>query len=309
MTDEKLREEVLALMAKGYGRITISETLGISLYYAQKIIRELQNERRAPKPQPQEYPQIPETAKPFNRDRNQLIVGLFDCHLAPIISPMKTAMRFIERNRPDAVVLGGDFLDCDEHNRHPRVTPIEYSYGEELDSGNRVLDHTQAFSTEQIFLTGNHDRWPEFANLKNPKANKDVPTVAEGLHLKERGIKLIPENDVHVIGRAGFTHGDIVREQHTRFMAQKHMRCIFYGHTHDVQVSSIVRHHSNNPDPIVGVSCGCLCNKNPAYMRNKASRWVHAFLILELRPDGSFSYYVPHIINGGFTFAGKDYFA
>ena len=304
-----IKNDVRALMAKGYGYRTISETLDASEYNVRKLMRQIRSETTSPPHYPQEYPEISIAARPFNRDKNQLIVGLFDCHLAPITPPLKAAMRFIERNRPDAMVFGGDFLDCDEYNRHPRVTPIEYSYGEELDSGNRALDHAQAFSTEQIFLTGNHDRWPEFANLKNPKADKDIPTVAEGLHLKERGIKLIPENEVHEIGHAGFTHGDIIREQHTRFMAQKHMRCIFYGHTHDVQVSSIVRHHSNNPDPIVGVSCGCLCNKNPAYMRNKASRWVHAFLILELRPDGSFSYYVPHIINGGFTFAGKDYFA
>ena len=165
MTDEKLREEVLALMAKGYGRITISETLGISLYYAQKIIRELQNERRAPKPQPQEYPQIPETAKPFNRDKNKLVVGLFDMHLAPITPPLKAAMRFIERNRPDIIINGGDTLDCDEHSPHKRIVPIRHSYGEELDCGNRVIDHEQAFSDEQVYLGGNHEEWVGFANL------------------------------------------------------------------------------------------------------------------------------------------------
>jgi predicted phosphodiesterase len=309
MTDEKLREEVLALMAKGYGRITISETLGISLYYAQKIIRELQNERRAPKPCPQEYPQIPETAKPFNRDKNKLVVVLFDAHIGDISDPLKAAVKFCAANQPDEIILGGDFLDLDAISSHNKGLPglIKNPLMMDIKRGNAVIERLQAISPTITYLEGNHEDRARKFSAANPEAFDGVIDIPALCRLDERGIKWLEYGKMYPVGKANITHGWWCNVHHAKRHAEAAGDNVFYGHTHTVQAHSMTR--LSETAPIVGVSCGCLCTLNPSYLRNAPNRWVNAFLILELRPDGTFTPYVPFIINGGFTFAGKDYFA
>jgi predicted phosphodiesterase len=304
-----IKNDVRALMAKGYGYRTISETLDASEYNVRKLMRQIRSETTSPPHYPQEYPEISITARPFNRDKNKLVVVLFDAHIGEISEPLKAAVKFCAANQPDEIILGGDFLDLDAISSHNKGLPglIKNPLMMDIKRGNAVIERLQIISPTITYLEGNHEDRARKFSAANPETFDGIIDIPALCRLEERGIKWVEYGKLYPVGKANITHGWWCNVHHAKRHVEAAGDNVFYGHTHTVQSHSMTR--LSETAPIVGVSCGCLCTLNPSYLRNAPNRWVNAFLILELRPDGTFTPYVPFIINGGFTFAGKDYFA
>lgn len=245
--------------------------------------------------------------------KHRLVVGLPDMHLPNprglYADSAKAALKFCAVNNPDEVVIMGDFLDLQSVAHWNTKTPgrvIEHNLGRDFKSGNFCLDSLQQMTDKITYLEGNHEAWLTQA-MERDIGLREHLELRDCLRLPDRGIDLIPENGVYRIGEARMTHGWFAGIYHARATADAAMTNMFYGHTHDVQSFSKTKRPGH--EPIIAQSCGCLCDMNPCYLRGKPNRWASGFLILYIRDDGTFTHYVPIIVNGRFIFEGKEYSA
>jgi len=216
------------------------------------------------------------------------------------------ALKVMEWFSPDEVIILGDFLDCSPVNRHERNN-LKFREGKTLLAdykvANNLLDVIQQSTNKVTYLQGNHEIWVDKMIDENPELDGLI-NVEQGLELKARGIKYLPYNVPYKLGKLYFVHGLFTGAHH----AQKHVDAfgcsVAYGHLHDVQM-----HVKVSPvdveDRHLGISLGCLANKNPQYMKNRPNNWVHAIGIGTVRSDGTFNI-EPIIINDGVaTISGR----
>lgn len=220
---------------------------------------------------------------------------------------------FIKDQKPDIIGLGGDWLDLSivshwntdkERERAGRTLYKDY------DGLNKdVITKLEKLSnwSDKFYLTGNHEDFIEQYIDKNPQL-EGLIEFDECLNLKKRGWKVVPLNDHYQIGKMSFIHGFYTNQYHAKKTIDTwgDDSCIFYGHVHDIQSQTVVFRGAHGL-PRMAQSCGCLCNKNPDYLKNKPNKWVHAFLFFTIRADGTFTHFVIPIINGHFSFGRKTY--
>jgi len=227
---------------------------------------------------------------------------------ARVSGAAQAALNFLDDFKPDVTIVLGDLLELSQLSTYSKKKPLEIE-GLRVDHdyalGNQILNRIdKATKRDRVFFEGNHENRVERYLDEFPYVGERLLSVQENLHLEQRGWKYLKDGELLKIGHAYFIHG----WYHNIYHARKHVAemgdNIFYGHTHDVQSFS-----KPNPDtmPIISQSLGCLCDLNPAWLRNKPSRWVNAFGVFYFSKDGSFTYYVPIIINGRFWWNGKCY--
>ena len=244
-----------------------------------------------------------------------LVVGLPDIHLPfsarQMLAPSaRAAISFCADVKPDEIIVMGDYLDlaCISHWNKKRPGRVEGQYLiRDLNIGNLVLDILSSTTAKITYLEGNHEVWLRDYEDEDPGGRRGIYGLNEKLRLYDRKIDLIPENGVYKVGKANVIHGWYQGIYHARQTVEAATEPIFYGHTHDIQCFSKTKRPGS--DPIIGHSCGCLCDRNPHYLRNKPNRWAAGFLILEIRDDGTFTYAVPQIVAGRFIWNGKEYAA
>ena len=226
----------------------------------------------------------------------------------PNLSPALWAcLDFCKEFKPHGTIIGGDFINLDHVGRFSKNKPrlregrrLKHDYA----LGNELLDIIDKFTQQKkVFLMGNHDMWLEQYLDEHPQI-EGLIEMSQELRLVERGYDVIPENKVYKVGRARFAHGIYHNMYHARATVQVMGDNIFYGHCHDMQGFTQANY---DQQPIMGHSCGCLCDLNPSYLRNKPNRWVNGFGVFYFNKNGSFTPYFPIIINGQFWFAGKKY--
>jgi len=168
------------------------------------------------------------------------------------------------------------------------------------------IENTLSPNCRKVFFIGNHEDWVRQQIDKNPVQLEGLAEIDENLNLKERGWKVIELNKTIPLSKLTLCHGLYTNIYHARKMVDTFGRSVIYGHTHDIQ-----EHTKTTPidvnDVHKGKSIGCLCNINPGYGRNRPNRWVHAFSIVYLFPDGQFNEYTINIVNGKFAWNGKIY--
>ena len=75
---------------------------------------------------------------------------------------------------------------------------------------------------------------------------------------------------------------------------------IYYGHVHSVDSYSGVSVKGIHE----AMSLGCLRTLQAKFLKGKPNNWSHAMGIFEFRKDGSYTRYVPIIVDGKFSFNG-----
>jgi predicted phosphodiesterase len=233
-------------------------------------------------------------------------------------------LKFIEWFKPHKIVLLGDAMNMDAVNHW-----LEESGQRKKQENKRIKEEYDAFALdiltrielvagkkcELIYEFGNHEDWAYQLVVKDPKLEGLVePEIC--LDLEKRGWKWIPyltedkNGNVSVgqliLGKLLIIHGLYTNKYHAAKMADTHSRSVVYGHTHDLQ--SYTKVHIDDPRSYhTCQSIGCLCQKAPDYLKGKANRWVTSFGVVYVRRNGDYNLYVPVIIRGKFTFAGKDF--
>ena len=252
------------------------------------------------------------------------IVLLPDIHFPFQSKPsMRAVFRFIKYFKPDEVNLTGDAMDMSsiswfERNRGNR----KYFEGKRLMKEYKGFDETILSPLERIipkhckkvYMEGNHEyRVKEVIN-ENPQLEGMIE-MEKGLHLRKRGWKFIPyfykDKDGNTkigmvkYGKLVAIHGIYTNKYNAAKTASVVNKSVVFCHTHSVQM--FVRSSMDSEDYHSAMSIGCLANKSPDYAKGKPNSWVNAFGILYVRNDGNFNLYVPIIIKGHFSYAGKTF--
>jgi predicted phosphodiesterase len=257
---------------------------------------------------------LSQPTKTVSGSRVKLVVGLPDLHLpykpeTALAPSAKAAIKWCQDNKPDEIVLMGDFMSfkCISHwdAMYPGRKKNDF-LSRDIQHGNYVLDMLQGITSKITYLRGNHEAWLDQYRDKDPQARDGIYELESVFRIYDRRIDLIPENVEYRVGKSMFVHGHRVGMYHARWTADDFGENVFYGHTHDIQSHSKSKRAGS--EPIIAHSCGCLCDENPDYLRNKPNRWAAGFLIMYGRDDGSFTYYVPQIVGGRFIgLNGKEY--
>lgn len=237
-------------------------------------------------------------------------------HNKPSVSAV---FQFIKWFKPHGINILGDGMNMDPFNHwKKKQQDREYFIGKTVkgsyeDFDRDILTPLEKLiprDCERVFLEGNHEDWV------NPVIRKD--TTLKGavepellLRLKERDWEWIPyiknnKRGIKKYGKLLTFHGQYLNKYHAAKTADTYSKSCTYGHTHDIQSYTKVF-----TDDSMGFhtaqSIGCLCNLSPDFMKGRVNRWVNAFGVLFVRDDGMFNLYVPIIIKGKFTFAGKTF--
>lgn len=220
--------------------------------------------------------------------------------------------QFLEYYKPHGIVNLGDFLEMKSVARWNPSDPSPKRIVPEIKIGISVLSKIdKALGSQCVyrgFLIGNHEDWlQQYLNEKIPEVLDGLEelgtklTIDELLGLKKFGYETVPLNEILQIGDANFIHGYYTGKHH----AAKHLDVfgvnIYYGHVHDVQSHSGVSVKGLHES----MSLGCLRTLQAPFLKGKPNNWSHAFGIFEIRNDGSYTRYVPIMINGRMSFNGK----
>lgn len=226
-------------------------------------------------------------------------------------SAFSTAMKIAKWYKPDRIVILGDFLDCNPLSAHsPNSVShrASVSMEHEFEVGNRLLDSIVSICQDIVYLEGNHEYRVNAYLDKNPEV-RGLIEPENGLCFRERRragqkIKHYEYNQCHREGRLYFTHGTYTGQHHAQKHVSMYGRSVVYGHLHDLQV-----HTHASPIDIsckhAAISLGCLCDRNPSYMRNAPNRWVHCVGVAHIRDDGNFNIDPVVISDGVASYAGK----
>ncbi len=237
-------------------------------------------------------------------------IALWDIHYPEHdVGCMNIVFQFTRDFQPDIFMLVGDQLDMSPISKYTkgklrllegRRLKREYG-GFQRDILDRFVSLLKD-SCRKYFFIGNHeDRArrliesdPQYEGWVEPENN-----------LSLEDWKIIPLNEVEILGEMCFIHGIYYNKYYAEKTNRIYGKHIFHGHVHSNQIYTT--HSPINRLPRQGVGVGCLCNKNPEYKRNRPNSWVHQFLYFYLFEDGSFNYYTPIIINNRCIINGKLY--
>ena len=227
-------------------------------------------------------------------------------------SAVDVAAQVVEWWSPELLVILGDFLDCTPVShwlKNKRKTTEGLRLRDDFNAGNRLLDKITKSINHLVYLEGNHEDWIWDAIEANPEF--------EGLIDLSLGLKFEARRANHKVthlrygkcykqGHLTFTHGIYTGKHHAARHVEAYGRNVIYGHLHDVQTHVKVCPIDVN-EKHMGISMGCLCNKNPQFMENKPNNWCHCVGVGEFRADGGFNVYPVVICNGVASFGGKTF--
>jgi len=232
-----------------------------------------------------------------------------DAHINETVPKEYQLVKRFIRKQPkwDLTLLMGDYMDISalcHWDMDKRKLMEGRRYKKEVDIANKELDFLQKHSKKIVYLEGNHENFVTRYIEKHPE-QEGMIELPENLNLKERGIEWVPMNKLYKIGSCYFTHGLYTNKYHTN----KHITTlgcnIVYGHKHSAQSDMMTMKMQK---PIMGWALGCLCNKQPHYMKGRPSNWINGFGIFEWNEkSGHFSVFPINIINNKFIWQGKEY--
>jgi len=236
------------------------------------------------------------------------VIILSDIHLDTRVPkeylPVKN---FIKAFKPDEILITGDFMDVSalsawDLDKKRKMEGRRFQ--KEIDLANKELDYLQKYSKKVTFMAGNH----EFRIDRYLDKNPEMEGMLEAnivLKLDERNIKYISYNKLHKIGKMNFVHGLFTNQYH----AAKHLEAIgdniCYGHTHRPMTWFKA---SKLQKPIMAYGLGCLCNKEPEYMRDKWANWLSQFGVMYYDDKtGHFNLYPINVVTYKFIWNGVEY--
>lgn len=240
------------------------------------------------------------------------IVALPDIHV-PYNIELEPVFSFIEDFKPDAVILLGDVCDWTSCSHWVADQSVGLSSGSIYEDYERlrgvVLDPIKKAVEKEckiVYLEGNHELWLWMAIAQN-KDGRGYWEFDKNIDFKKYNMTYLNYNVPYKASKhLYYMHGTYTNEFHSKKTVMSYQRTIIYGHTHDVQeytlVSPLDTHQVHKAKSI-----GCLCTRNPNYLKNAPNRWVHAFNYAYIEQDGTFNEYTVNVINDKFWANGKKY--
>ncbi len=225
-----------------------------------------------------------------------------------------TALKIVEWYRPETIVILGDFMDCTPVShwlKEKKKTTEGMRLKKDFDVANKLIDKMTSYGCKHlVYLEGNHEDWIHDAIDRNPEFDGLI-NLEIGLKFDERRAKGLKITQLRYgkcwnLGKLWFTHGLYLNQSHAKSHVDNFGRSIVYGHTHTVQLHTKVSPMDVN-DKHLGLSLGCLADKNAQYMENRPSAWVHALGVGAVRTDRTFNIDPIMISKGKATYAGRTF--
>ena len=239
-----------------------------------------------------------------------LVIG--DCHVddEDEFSRFDIASKFIIDQKPDSIVLIGDFLTLNclsawDANKRAKMEGRRYT--KEIDAGNEALDrllsgikkynrkakkgHRTRYYPELVFITGNHEGRLDRYLEQDPTFEGHV-SIEKDLRLKQRGFKVIPYREYHYIDDIGFTHIPHNKVQPisgmdiTRKAQAVTVKSVVFGHTHEQHLSHI--HKEGMPHLQDTYNCGCFFSKKEDYVHGRVTNYYRGLTLLHVWKEGRF---------------------
>jgi predicted MPP superfamily phosphohydrolase len=240
------------------------------------------------------------------------IVALFDLHV-PFHIRLTPVWEFIQDFKPTTVILGGDAHDwtavsdwLSDQSRALDGGTIKGNYKELEESVLKPLKKANR-DCPVIFLTGNHEDRLTRAARADPN-KRGYLELENNLDQKKYNLKILPVNEGYQAGKnLVYIHGLYVNQFHAKKTVEAYHTSVLYGHVHDFQAYTLVS-PVNVKHFYKGQSCGCLCNLNPDFMKNRPNKWVNGFNYCYLDEEsGLFWDTQVTIVDGKFYTMGRRY--
>jgi predicted phosphodiesterase len=209
------------------------------------------------------------------------VVCVTDTHAPEQDRPaMRCVREYIQFYQPDVIVhLGdvGDYSSVSWWMRNKRLALEGRRINNDIDHATKVLDQLSegAPNARKVVLMGNHDNWVK--NYIDNYPNLEGAFSVERTYA-EHGWEVIPFNEPFRIGKLYMVHGYYTGDHHAKKTVTVFGSSVMYGHKHDWQVHSDVFVDGDK----VGMSIGCLCNKDPEFQQGKPNRWIHGFATVDV---------------------------
>ena len=200
--------------------------------------------------------------------------------------------------KPHGIIIDGDLGDmqsCSHWLVNKRLTLEGKRIKADIDICRDVAENIAGrlpSLEKKVYLLGNHEAWL----LQYLEAHPELEGLLdlEGV-MENEGWEVYPENTRYRLGHLRILHGLYVNKHHAAKTLDALGVSALYGHTHDHQAFTV----SHDDGEKSAMSIGCLCDMNPAYMKNRPKRWVHGFATVDMIPKtGEFFTDFVKIING-----------
>jgi predicted phosphodiesterase len=216
------------------------------------------------------------------------------------ISCITAALDFCKKEKPDALLLNGDTIDCHRLSRFIK-DPKKRNFALELDTFKSLFDiFEKQLKCKIYFKVGNHEE--RYEHFLYEKAGELVGieefTFENIIKARARGIEIIDDKRPMKIGGLWGIHGHeyvggiTAPVNPARGLNLKAKVTCFQGHNHQT---------SEHTEPTLGGkmvttwSLGCMSELHPAYM--PLNKWNHGFAIVDV--DGEeFEFRNKRVFNG-----------
>lgn len=220
-----------------------------------------------------------------------------------VYEPVK---KFIKDFKPEKIILLGDFADCASLSGWDlsKTRKMEgRRHAKEMANIELELEYLSEYTDEIVWMAGNHEYRVE-RYLDTHSELEGMIEYQNCIDLDKYNCKWVPYNQFHKEGKLTMLHGRYANKYHANKHSRKISGNLVYCHTHVPQRWCSVK---ENAVPHSVWCLGCLCKKNPDYLKGADGAWLHGFGILYVAKNGEFNLYPVDIINKRFYWSNKTY--
>lgn len=220
---------------------------------------------------------------------------------------IKLLYKFFQDFNPDYFIINGDSCDFDSissYNSH-KIGAVGYDQvisdtKKEIEICKSIINNIHKYSkrSHKIFIEGNHDdRYNDFFRYNIPNGNNFIP-LKHSLGMDEW--EYINLGRFKKIGKLYFMHGEKFNgDAFVKTCCLKMRKNIRLGHHHTNQTYMITS-PLDSKDIVECKSIGCLCSKDPHYLKGITNRWINSFLVGYLYDNGNYQDFTINIIKDKF---------
>lgn len=242
-------------------------------------------------------------AKPKSEIRTAVILS--DVHIPDHdVRVWRAAMEYIGANKPDEVILLGDFGEFESCSQHGGVARPA-SLVEDCRAVKECLGQIRYVHDGAItYIGGNHeDRLARITvnNLPTFDGAIDLPSL---LDLDSFGITYVPYGSVVDRGKLSLTHGWWTNLHHAKKHLDQMNQSIAYGHTHKPQM--FTRGSGHGVQGAFGLPC--MRTLDAGWCKGAPHGWSQGFGILDVSEDtGDFWLMIALAQDGRVSIGGRVY--
>lgn len=217
----------------------------------------------------------------------------------------QTALRWILDNKPDEILILGDFGEYESMSQHGSAADTP-TLRQDLEDNRQALEvlRRHAPNARFTYAEGNHETRPKRAGsavLPRVASILDVPHM---LGLNDLGIGWVKEGRMIRRGKLRFVHGYWASDNAAKTHLTKYGFSIACGHVHRPQVFTMPDGENNIRAAYV---LPCMRTLDAAWLNGKPSGWTNGFSVHEYDDEGDFTLQMILAKDGKFIWNGRSY--